>query len=451
MNTYLQKRNSRFYFRIRIPDSLQSYFGCREIKKSLRTSDKKTAYKLAHALFVQVNDTLESMKERDPKLKSIAMDLTTERKIITVDTGDPERDYQDAKGLLEVINYTTNRNSPTPVIARSTLSEIIEEYCSEKLREKAWTLKSEQENRAIFALLLRIVGDLPSDKITISTAQHYRSTLLTIPPNINKGKLKNLTIDEIVALGNSSMSQTTVNKHLTRSASLFKWAEKFDLVDKNYFDGLTVRRKKKASEERPPFSDRDIQLLFSSEHYQKHKYLRPYYYWLPLIGLLSGMRIEEICQLHLEDIKKIEGIWIFDVNDSGKKALKNINSKRIIPIHSKLIELGFLRYVKKLQLRGQKMLFPELKKQRDGYSQAASKWFGRLRKKLGITPVFHSFRHTIATTLKNNGCDEPQVATLLGHSITSMTFGRYGKSYNPRVLKDLIEKLEFEIPVKPYI
>ncbi len=31
------------------------------------------------------------------------------------------------------------------------------------------------------------------------------------------------------------------------------------------------------------------------------------YYWLPLIGLFSAMRQEEICQLHLEDIHESGG------------------------------------------------------------------------------------------------------------------------------------------------
>ncbi|MET0015017.1 MAG: site-specific integrase [Sedimenticola sp.] len=451
MNSYLLDRNGRFYFRIRVPETLQPYFGRREIKKSLGTSDKKTAYKLAHALFVEVNDTLERMKEREPQLKNIMMALT-EGQItsINVDSGDPERDLKDAQRLIETINRTVSPAPPQTPNSVTNLSIIVKEYCAEKLREKAWTPKTEQEYRSIFTLLLRIVGDKQSDQISIRTAQQYKSTLLQLPPNINQGQLKDLSIEKIVALGLPPISKTTVNKHLVSVSTLFKWAEKFEYVEKNYFDGLTVSKDKKASEERPPFTEKDIQLLFSAENYQKHKYLRPYYYWLPLIGLFSGMRIEEICQLHLVDLKEIEGVWVFDINDSGKKTLKNINSKRLVPIHSKLIELGLLKYAEKLHTRGAERLFPELKRQRDGYSQAASKWFGRVRKKLGIGPVFHSFRHTIATTLKNKGCDEPQVATLLGHSINSMTYGRYGKEYSPKVLSHLVEKLDFKVPVKPY-
>ena len=36
--------------------------------------------------------------------------------------------------------------------------------------------------------------------------------------------------------------------------------------------------------------------------------------WIPLIGLMTGMRLEEIEQLRSVDIKSQEGIWYFDLD-----------------------------------------------------------------------------------------------------------------------------------------
>ena len=74
--------------------------------------------------------------------------------------------------------------------------------------------------------------------------------------------------------------------------------------------------------------------------------------WVPLIGMYSGMRLNEICQLQLTDIRESkDGIPYFDVTDSDdpqNKRKKNDNSKRAVPIHPELVSLGLLQYVEEL-------------------------------------------------------------------------------------------------------
>jgi integrase len=230
------------------------------------------------------------------------------------------------------------------------------------------------------------------------------------------------------------MSTTTVNKNIIRISSLFEWSSRHGYVDKNYFEGLVLKTKTRADEERSIFTKDDLKDIFKHVIYTELKYKHPYQYWLPLLGLYTGARLEELCQLYPEDIYNDEGIWVIDINDKGDKKLKTKSSKRIIPIHSKLQALGFIDYVESLRHKGESRLFPELKKGRDGYSQSASKWFSRLRMELGLYNLdppkdFHSFRHTLATELKNKSIPEPEVAAITGHSIAGITFSRYGKAY----------------------
>ncbi|MCQ6508053.1 recombinase, partial [Vibrio parahaemolyticus] len=56
-----------------------------------------------------------------------------------------------------------------------------------------------------------------------------------------------------------------------------------------------------------------------------------------------------------------------------------MSSIRTIPLHPKLIELGFVDYVQNLT---NERVFPELKRGRDGYGQAPSKWFASFRDKV---------------------------------------------------------------------
>jgi len=160
------------------------------------------------------------------------------------------------------------------------------------------------------------------------------------------------------------------------------------------------------------------------------------------------MRLDEICQLYLVDIRQAEdGIYVFDVNNDGDKKLKNLSSKRVVPIHDFLLnDLKLNAYVDRLKAQGETRLFPELSKRRDGYSQTVSKWFARYRERCGIVPGkgrkdFHSFGHTVANVLKQVGTEPTLLSELLGHEIGSITLGRYGKRYNPKLLKERIVDL----------
>lgn len=152
--------------------------------------------------------------------------------------------------------------------------------------------------------------------------------------------------------------------------------------------------------------------------------------------------------LEFSDVREVDGTWVLDINDNGPKRLKNAASRRLIPIHRRLIDLGVLDYVETLRSKSAKRLFPELEKGRDGYSQSASKWFGRYRKNCGINEtgkVFYSFRHTFADTLKQKNADPQKIAALMGHADGSITTGRYGKPFEPSALIDTIEMLDFPL------
>jgi len=163
----------------------------------------------------------------------------------------------------------------------------------------------------------------------------------------------------------------------------------------------------------------------------------------------TGARLNELCQLEINDIRQQDGIWVFDINSAGpEKQLKSKAAKRLIPVHPKLLDLGLLTFVEQLRRRGELRLFPELPVRRDGAGQSASLWFGRYRKSLGLyhqTPKkdFHSFRTTLINTLKQKRLPEPEIAALVGHATETMTFGRYGKPYNPEVMLDVLKQVDF--------
>ena len=58
-------------------------------------------------------------------------------------------------------------------------------------------------------------------------------------------------------------------------------------------------------------------------------------------------------------------------------------------------------------------------------------------------------RHTVANTLKQAGVSESVIAELVGHSTSgSMTMGRYGKRYQPKLLLEALVQLEYGISIQ---
>lgn len=239
--------------------------------------------------------------------------------------------------------------------------EVVEDYCAEKHRAGVWTAKTEHEHQAVFALFIQIVGDTPVDSISFATARNYKTILQDLPPNLNKDPLyRGKSIDQVRAMNHQqTMAINTINKNLTRISALFAWAKKHGYVGENYFDKLAIKAKKRAHEERAPFTHDDLARLFGTAQYHQHKFLHSHYYWLPLLGLYTGARLGELCQLHLDDIREEDGIPIFDINESGDKKLKTSSSQRLVPIHPKLIAFGLLAYVDRLRDKGETRLFPK--------------------------------------------------------------------------------------------
>ena len=83
---------------------------------------------------------------------------------------------------------------------------------------------------------------------------------------------------------------------------------------------------------------------------------------MPLLGLFTGCRGNELAYLFKEDIRKhpdngISYIFI-RINAEIAKRAKNRNSVRSIPIHPQLKKLGFLKYID--SLKDGSRIFPEL-------------------------------------------------------------------------------------------
>lgn len=197
-----------------------------------------------------------------------------------------------------------------------------------------------------------------------------------------------------------------------------------------------------------PFTDDELKAIFQPSLLNKCE--RPADFWLPMLGLFTGGRLNELCQLDVADIRQHKGIWgISFIDDAPDKSLKSPAARRTIPVHSTLLECGFLDYVEDAKRRGDgRKLFPYLTySDKHGYAATPSERWGKYLDELGITDpqkVFHSFRSTSNDRLKQNGVPEESRCQFVGHEHDSVNSIIYSNPHNLDFLRDHVAaKLDY--------
>ena len=361
---------------------------------------------------------------------------------------------REAGDYSEELEVTPALPAALPEVQQSELvSVIIKKYAQEYQIAGRWTPKTTEETLSSLRLFIAVVGDVPVHTIDHKVMRDFKDTLIQLPPNQNKvRKYRGKSVEQILKMKpKKTLSVSSITKIHGRVSSLFTWAVDNGHMDRNCAGGMNLKQPKRPDEFRDPFTRDDLKLLFHSELYRKDAHTRSYTFWMPILGLLTGARIEELAQLHLDDIRQDNGVWVFDINDSRDKKLKNKSSKRLVPMHPFLVDdLKLPLYVEWLRAKRHTRLFPELTRTRDGYSPVVSKWFSRYAQACGVTgekKTFHAFRHTFANVLKQAyDVQMPMVSEVLGHAGDSITSDRYAQRYEPGVLIErVIKKLQFDV------
>ncbi len=414
----VQSRHGIWYFQMQVPPNFRKNNSRTLIRRSLRTRDRNVALSRSKFWYLKV-------VELDYDLSSLNSNETSKE---------------------------SNKKSSL------SLSECIEIFISEKRR--GWRdphsyINEHKDYRPKLSILTEILGNPPSNDITKADIVKYKNILFKMPSNRNKKpKYSGQTIEQLMEMDippNDLLGSTTISNNFVKVASFLSWLSENDLAQTNLSSPLrrVIRKERVDSELRSEFKRHDLEAIFNNDFYLKGKHRCSAHFWIPLLALFTGARLNELCQLDRADIVLIEGIWCIDINRNGRKRLKNLSSVRIVPLHSTLInELSFLELVKGSE---ETKLFPELKESPEGYGQSFSKWFNRTyRKNIGVgqgerRKDFHSFRHTFANYFKQSiDVQEFRVSELLGHKGSStITYSRYGKESSLTAKKELIESLQF--------
>ena len=338
-------------------------------------------------------------------------------------------DMHSSGNLLTSATSAPTDNSPL-------LSEFMEEF--PKTRPK-WGKASHSAYKTATKVILKILGDIPVGTITRSMLVKYRETLAESPAYWTN-RHKNVRAEDLPMKGIPTIDSGTFDKNLIYLKELMDLA-----VDREYLKDSPMPKTQmslpKKNKEVHQFDDDQVKIILaSSKDFDDHCY------WIPLLGLYTGCRVNELCQLHKEDLKEKDGIWYLDINDDGKKSLKNKASKRLVPLHSALIDMGFINYVKTVTHH---RIFPDCtyRPETGKYNNNFGQWFNRMLVKAGIKEkgdrsiTFHSFRHRAYTTLKRLGINNEHIDLIIGHKLSESKNPEYHHGYLLADLKADIDQI----------
>jgi integrase len=344
------------------------------------------------------------------------------------------------------------------------LESAVEKYIQVKMDE-GWSTASLKDIPPQLSRFVEIVGfGIRVDELTRDHIRRYCQCMEHLPNSRHRAKYSRKTDAELMSMDIPIEHQLNAKSLTTRYntiRSLFKFCEEEGwLINSNPLRSVLKVNKKKTmakANKRRAFTLEELQALFVNDDYRRGKFTCAAKFWVPIIALFSGARLEEICQLYVDDIREIDGIMCFDINAEDDKDIKTEAGKRIVPIHPFLIEIGLLDRVAHLRANGEQHLFHRSTlSQADGkLSTNISKAFTYFRRKHGVggetdetsEVVFHSFRHSVITLGKHKRVDRRLVKEVVGHEedeFDDVTGGYEGSDPLKAKFEEFISQIDFD-------
>lgn len=358
-----------------------------------------------------------------------------------------------------------------------TFGELVDAYVAEKFADyeaNGISKKRAEKVAGILDTIREIVG--PGTlvrQIDDDIVQMVRHTLAEVPKNRTK-IFKNHTLGEAIQRAKATkapcLGPLSQQQYIAEFKALMVFAARKRHVSFNPAEGLKplVKDTVPLGKKRFPWSDDQLKGFFEGKFYRQcatdkpepySKKDRAWRYWLPLLMLFSGARPNELCQLHISDVKKTNaGTWFMDISEDvdeeedKPKSLKTETSKRRIPIHAQLIALGFLEFVeerRKAVSQNDQRLFREFKPNKHGNFA----WYPakRFREKyipdeiqLGPRQTFYSLRHNFRDALRRCKAPSDVLLAVAGWSQGGANVSDYyGDAGNPDLTVDWVNGVTY--------
>jgi len=483
----LLRRPSGLYARFLLPSDMRSDVGARFFVRSLgnqrgdtaRLTAARMGYALAQAIAVVRSQGLETMDTK--KLLEGALAAAARGDVhpyelsvpgvVSLRADGPEdhaRALEALSALGVVIPGLTLNTLAAAVPVAVPVGPML--HASARLfltqfaqlgRSAATKLETEHTLR----LFIDLIDDVPLTNVGAAQIDVFRDAMGNWPARARvMPEYKKLSARQIVERGRkqdvAGLNVRTIEKHLDRLRVFFNWAVQRREIDRNPIAGLRLQTTaEKYETTRRGYKAHELRMLFDTERRALHCAADPMFFWLPLLALFTGARVGELAQLSVSDLDQVAGVWGVHIAPEALKRVKNKQSKRFVPLPTRVLDMGFLAYAADVKGAGFGDLFPGgSASAKNGLGDRVSRWFNRsyLRKVCGIQDAevcFHSFRHTLLTAADRLGFSEAQAGALTGHAARSVQAKHYIDGATVVERRHRIDALSnsFELPtLAPY-
>lgn len=338
-----------------------------------------------------------------------------------------------------------------PASRGCTLSQLLDQYDEDPRRRSVRTKTKLRASAPAKRLLLEIVGaDTPVSAITRQDLTDLRSVLVRLPPRAST-TFPGSTYRTIASLndqrGGARLSPTTVDNQLIWVSAIFNFAEREQLIATNPARQLGIGPAKGEGQRRSPWLIEELNALLAMPAFTGGGTVASHF-WVPLLALYQGLRMNEACQLYTDDLVDVDGVPSLQIAFNPERGQRNKKDEtRVVPLHPVLLRLGILKLFQSVKGRAPSYVFLNLVRDSDGSAtNAYSKAFLRMIRSHGLSRpglVFHSFRHNFADALRRAGVSSEHGDALGGWHVAASARRGYGDGYRPADLLPSLSRVDY--------
>lgn len=447
----LQQRGNKWRAKVRVPTALAAEYGASHLYKTLTAPDRRGARLEAEGWELLLKAEWAARMQREKPAANVlrtlyeALRQEAARGAFALHTGDPEADpFVEGVGheIDKLADETGGRElDPVEEVRLKALQDAAEELQGRPAGPRPelepsfielaasyvdlWAAQSglkpsntRQQKEATYRLFGDFIGDRPIRTVRQADAAAFVDALRRMDPvwarSPGARELGWVELQRRFGGARVGMADATVNRHVQALQALWQWAaRRGHCSGSNPFEGHRRRL-------RPGVNVRGY-LPWETEELAKLLSPPPRRSDLTeviLVGMFTGMRLDEIASLKWSQFREAEGVRFIQVEDAKTQA-----GNRQVPLHP---ALGWL-----WERRGKPLarVWPTFNPEGPGKKAGADagREFSRFKASRGFPDrrkVFHSLRKNVTQQMERAGVPENEWAQVFGHE-RGFTYSRY--------------------------
>jgi integrase len=444
LTDHLKLRGRTYYVRVQIPPRLWAAVGGkREFVKTLKTGDLHEANRLKHAHVAAFQARIRALGRREPAMAPDLHAITSRalgwRRSMEQDKGQvlfyhgDEPVYKTDEWLSQIgdeaDNIELSHDEETALrffkIAKgegTPLRDLVDPWLDEQAGDI--TAQTAAQHRIVLTAFINWVGqEVLVEEVDRRKAGEFATNLLTPA---------------------SGLKRKTAQRYVSSLSSLWQWLLARGIAKgDNPWRGLAIGKKGKRGETQVPKQWRDAGLKALLTGARTERYT-DVFHDLVRLALVTGARLDELCELRTDDVRKRKDGWWASIRQGKTEA-----AVREVPLHDSAAHVIERRY--KSSKDG--FLFtglvpggPDKKR-----SWNVSKAFGHYTRKVVPSEerqTFHGLRNTFTEAMEQAAVPESTTQLIIGHKRQSLTYGHYSQGERLRdELRSYINRLRYSAEV----